>query len=82
VQTWYHPLRRVIAWASSDYITSAIVGLNIFSPPPSSQRFRGTHARLVSFLERLDRALGAIPPFSQCGDHFVVVLRLRTTGGK
>jgi ubiquinone/menaquinone biosynthesis C-methylase UbiE len=82
VQTWYHPLRRIIACASSDFAAEEIVGLNIFSPPPSSQRFRGAYPTLVSLLERLDRVLDAIPPFSQCGDHIVVVLRLGTAGGR
>jgi ubiquinone/menaquinone biosynthesis C-methylase UbiE len=81
VQTWYHPLRRIVAWASSEYTSETIVGLNIFSPPPSSQRFRRAYPNLVALLERLDRTVDAIPPFSQWGDHFVLVLRLRTTGG-
>lgn len=82
VQAWYHPLRRIIACAASDFASEKIVGLNIFSPPPSSQRFRGTHPKLVSFLEHMDRALDSIPPFSHFGDHIVVVLRLRAVGGK
>lgn len=80
VDTWYHPPRRIIAWASSDFVCEGIVGINIFSPPPSSQRFRGAHPRLVSLLERLDRALDDIVPFSHLGDHVVIVLRLRPAG--
>lgn len=53
--------------------------LGLCAPPPYLQTFADRHPTLVSALERVDDWLGAWPPFRQWGDHFLIVLRRRST---
>lgn len=55
-----------------------IVGLNVFTPPPTSQRAYSGLGRLNTMLEALDDTVAPRFPFNRMGDHFVIVLK-RTT---
>ncbi len=75
VEVFFHSPSSVRAAFSPFFRRSALLGLNILTPPPSSARayqHLGTGRRM---LESVDNAIATIPPFNRLGDHFVVALQ-------
>ena len=75
VPTFYHSPRAVAKHFSPYFSVMGILGLNIFTPPPTSQKAYRRLGRGMRALERLDDALMEIWPFNRVGDHFVIVLK-------
>jgi len=79
--TVYYHSPSCVRHAFSPYFDrTLLIGLNIFTPPPSSTR---AYERLkfgMRFLDALDARVSTRPPFNRIGDHFVMVLR-RTHSG-
>ena len=75
VQVFFHSPSSVRAAFSPAFRRSALLGLNILTPPPSSAR---AYQRLGSgrrILESIDNGIAGIPPFNRLGDHFVIALQ-------
>jgi ubiquinone/menaquinone biosynthesis C-methylase UbiE len=79
VQTFYHSPRKFYDAMYEYFELVELHGLNIFTPPPNSARAYAVLARLLAPLELLDAIVARIPPFSSIGDHYVMVLRRRTS---
>jgi len=56
----------------------SVIGLNIFSPPPSFRTVYKILGQARSVLEALDDATGRFYPFDRLGDHFLIVLERKS----
>jgi hypothetical protein len=75
VEVFFHSPSSVLDAFSPAFRRSLLLGLNIFTPPPSST---GVYRRIGMgrrLLESLDDSVAEIPPFNRLGDHFVIVLQ-------
>jgi len=75
VQTFYYSPADVAAHFAPHFTPVEVLGLNIFTPPPTSVNAYRSLGKAVRFLERVDDALMRTFPFDRLGDHFVIVLR-------
>jgi hypothetical protein len=50
-------------------------GVNIFTPPPTSRLANKLLQPFARVLARLDELVAHVKPFSNSGDHFVIVLQ-------
>jgi SAM-dependent methyltransferase len=76
-RTWYHSVSSISSAARRQFHIVEICGLNVFSPPPSSEKFDMRHRNLVRALDRLDAATASLWPFNRWGDHIMIVFRKR-----
>jgi SAM-dependent methyltransferase len=74
VQTFYYSPDAIAKYFSPYFRTVEILGLNILTPPPTSQRAYRNLGRGMRLLERIDDSLMRRSPFNRIGDHFVIVL--------
>lgn len=49
--------------------------LGLFVPPPYTRAFAERHRTLVSGLQWIEDAVGALPGLRAWGDHFLIVLK-------
>ncbi len=75
VRTWYYSPGRVREVFSAHFVHTQTVGLNIFTPPPSSNRINNILGRSLIVFEKLDDLLCKTWPFNRIGDHYVIVLK-------
>jgi SAM-dependent methyltransferase len=75
VQTFYYSPRAISTHFSPHFATLEILGLNIFTPPPTSQQAYRRFGGGMRLLERFDDTVMRHPPFNRIGDHFVIVLK-------
>jgi SAM-dependent methyltransferase len=73
VRTYYHSPASLAASAPGFRLVR-LLGLNVFSPPPSSVRAAAL-GPLRGLLERLDDLAGTVPAVARLGDHYAAVLR-------
>lgn len=72
-----YPSPRALARAFAPwFVLRRTVGIGVFVPPSSAEPWISAHPRLLSLLERLDRA--AARPLARLGDH--VLLHFERTG--
>lgn len=74
VRTYYHSPTSLAASAPGFRLVR-ILGLNVFSPPPSSVRAAAALGPLRLLLERVDDLAGTLPAVARLGDHYAAVLR-------
>ncbi|MEK9138503.1 MAG: hypothetical protein AAB393_15370, partial [Bacteroidota bacterium] len=75
IRTYYYSPRRVTDAFAPFFACVEAGGLNIFTPPPSSQNAYSLLGKSVRILEKLDDAVFRTYPFHRAGDHFYIVLR-------
>lgn len=75
VRTYYYSPERVVEYFSPHFAKVTLVGLNIFTPPPTSQGAYRTLGKVMHALEWIDDAVMTRFPFNQIGDHFLIVLK-------
>ena len=75
VRTFYYSPERVLSYFSPHFTKLMLVGLNIFTPPPTSQGAYRALGKGMDILERIDVALMKQFPFNRIGDHFLIVLK-------
>jgi SAM-dependent methyltransferase len=75
LEVFFHSPSSVRNAFSPFFRRSGLLGLNIFTPPPSSVRAYQWLRHRGGLLESLDNAIAEIPPFNRLGDHFVIALR-------
>lgn len=78
IQTYYYSPRTVRA-AFRDFAPIELAGLNIFTPPPTSQSAYRIFGKGMRILEHVDDILMRHLPFSTLGDHFLIVLKKSTS---
>ena len=79
VRTFYYSPGAIERCFSPHFSPVEILGLNIFTPPPTSQNAYQRLGRGIRLLERIDDALMETFPFNRIGDHFVFVLKHQGT---
>ena len=79
VRTYYHSPRKLFASFSLQFDLVETVGLNIFTPPPNSTQAYAALGRVMNLLEKLETMTAHLPMFSAMGDHFIMVLRRKTS---
>ena len=79
VQTYYHSPRKFHNAMSHDFDLVEVRGLNIFTPPPNSDRAYSALAGIIPYLHRLDELVSGFRPFSGVGDHYIMVLRRKAS---
>jgi SAM-dependent methyltransferase len=62
-----------------DFVLEHVRGLCIFVPPPYMTALKDNHPRWHERLWRLDRRVAGWPLIRQAGDHFLIVLRKRSS---
>jgi SAM-dependent methyltransferase len=77
VQTYYYSPRAIAKAFGSDFAVLGLHGLNIFTPPPTSQQAYRRFAGAMRVCERIDDRLMNVAPFNHVGDHYVIVLQKR-----
>ncbi|MGA9116560.1 MAG: class I SAM-dependent methyltransferase [Bacteroidota bacterium] len=77
---FYHSPGELRRRLGDAFVHERTLGLNILTPPPTSDRARRRLGRLLPLLEEADRLLSGIRPFHALGDHYVAVFR-RTAAG-
>ncbi len=75
VRTYYYSPAKVIEYFSPHFTKVMLVGLNIFTPPPTSQGAYRTLGKVMHALEQIDDAVMTHAPFNRIGDHFLLVLK-------
>jgi ubiquinone/menaquinone biosynthesis C-methylase UbiE len=75
---YYHSPRSVASRFKAWFEVSNIIGLSIFSPPPSAQSFLRRHPKFTALLERVDSAVESLPPFRSIGDHFIIIMKRKS----
>jgi hypothetical protein len=73
----YYSPRKMMREFAPMFSLVEVVGLNVFSPPPSSANAYRALGKTVSILERIDDAVASVAPFNRLGDHFLIVLERR-----
>jgi SAM-dependent methyltransferase len=71
---YYSPSECVAAFRAAGFRCVSVRALGLFVPPPYMDAFARRHPWLLSVLQRLDDACGALPVLRRMGDHFLVVL--------
>ena len=74
LKVYFFSPREVERQFSAGFRTVSLMGLNIFSPPPSSRGAYRLLGNAVRLLELLDNVVSDISPFNRIGDHFLMVL--------
>ena len=74
IPVYYHSPASVADQFAPHFRKVSVIGLNIFSPPPSSQRAYKILGKGRIALERLDDLVSGLFPFNNLGDHFLIVL--------
>jgi SAM-dependent methyltransferase len=75
VQTFYYSPGTVADVFSPHFTRVEVLGLNIFTPPPTSQQAYRRFGKSIRLFERIDDTVMRHSPFSRFGDHFVIVLK-------
>ena len=71
---YYHSPAQIKRAFSPYFRIKTTIGLNIFTPPPSSSMAYHTLRRVLPLLEKLDDVVSGTFPFNRIGDHFLIVL--------
>jgi hypothetical protein len=75
VPAYYHRLRDVRAAFGPSFVVSAVLGLGVFVPPASRERWwQHVPAPVRRTARWMEDALGARFPFNRLGDYFFVEL--------
>lgn len=74
----YHRFPVLARIVSDAFAVKDVIGFNIVSPPPRSQRFRRKYPRITRFLESVDDLIERLPVLRTVGDHYLVLLKRRT----
>jgi len=75
IRVYFHSPSSIRDSFSPYFNGSMLLGLNIFTPPPSSTRAYQRLGDGAGPLESLDDAFSEVPPFNRMGDHFVIALK-------
>ena len=75
VRTYYYSPRSVVQHFAPHFRVIETLGLNIFTPPPTSLNAYRRLGKGIRLLERMDDVLMRTFPFDRIGDHFVIVLK-------
>ncbi len=75
VQTFYYSPETIQLFFSPHFTRVELHGLNIFTPPPTSQQAYRRIGKGMKLFEKLDEAVMRHPPFNRIGDHFIIVLK-------
>lgn len=75
VQTYYFSPRAVVDAFGPLFTLRSLHGLNIFTPPPTSQQAYRRLGTGMNILEHVDDRLMNHAPFNRLGDHFIIVLQ-------
>ena len=81
VQTYYYSPDMFASHFAPYFERIQLTGLNILTPPPNSTRVYDRFPDFVWALEGIDDKISGLPVFSAIGDHFLMVLRRKQTGG-
>ncbi|MFN0156676.1 MAG: class I SAM-dependent DNA methyltransferase [Bacteroidota bacterium] len=79
VQTFYHSPQNIKKVFCESFTHVVTMGLNIFTPPPSSVNAYRRFGSILPILEKIDDALCRVYPFNRIGDHSMVVLQRKAT---
>jgi ubiquinone/menaquinone biosynthesis C-methylase UbiE len=74
VFVYYHSPDSVAEQFAPYFRKISVIGLNIFTPPPSSETAYRVLGKGRMVLERLDGLLAETFPFNRWGDHFLIVM--------
>ncbi len=75
VQTYYHSPSSVRAAFAGSFEHVRTIGLNVFTPPPTSTNASHAFGSSIRLLEAIDDAVAGFAPFNSIGDHYLLVLR-------
>lgn len=75
VRTFYYSPARVVEVFKPHFTKTLLVGLNIFTPPPTSRHAYRALGRAMRLLEWTDDVVMYRFPFNRIGDHFLIVLK-------
>lgn len=75
VQTYYYSPEAIQRFFSPQFLKVELLGLNIFTPPPTSQQAYRRLGKGMRLFERFDDMVMRLPPFNRIGDHFILVLK-------
>lgn len=79
VRTFYHSPRDFAGAFSLHFEVVELMGLNIFTPPPNSPGAYRLFPTLMGLLEHVDNRISHTYPFTSIGDHYLIVLRRKTS---
>jgi SAM-dependent methyltransferase len=74
VKVYYPTIRQARRVFAPDFRLSRSGGLGVLLPPPYTERWARTHARLVASLDRLERRVESWPLVPWLGDHYILEL--------
>jgi ubiquinone/menaquinone biosynthesis C-methylase UbiE len=77
VQTFFHPVGRVVRSLRAEYTVRRIEAVGLITPPTLMRSFYHRHLRWFAKLHRLEDLLSPLPPFNRLGDHVLIHARLR-----
>lgn len=72
---YYHAPRPVRRMFSAQFEVCALLGINIFSPPPHALSFAQNHVKLTSLLRWIDDRLERFPVLRAMGDHYIIMMK-------
>lgn len=72
---YYSPRQFEQPFARAGFERESLRSIGLAVPPPYCQGFASRHPALISWLQRVDDALGSWPGLRAMGDHFLMVLR-------
>ncbi|MBZ5559104.1 MAG: methyltransferase domain-containing protein [Acidobacteriia bacterium] len=72
---YYAPRAFERSFAAAGFDRVSLRALGLFVPPPYARAFAERHRTLVSGLQWIEDAVGALPGLRAWGDHFLIVLK-------
>lgn len=79
IRVWYFSPAQVTEQSGGWFDPTRAFGLSIISPYPSALRFARRHPAITRFLLAADDRVRSLPLLRSLGDHFVLVLKRKTT---
>lgn len=78
--TYYFSVGQVQRAFAKDFTMVSLRGVASWSPPPFMEKVPQRFPRAYAFLQRMDEALSAVPPFNHFADQFILTLRYTPKG--
>ena len=76
-KTWYYNPSYVIRALKADFEVLSLKGICITVPPPFIENFVERYPRWFSVLQRIDRHIAGLFPFTYCCDQYMITLQLK-----
>jgi hypothetical protein len=76
---YYHSPHSLARVFRPSFDLKQITGISLLGPAPQSTSFVRRHPKLARRLESLDEIVGDLPIIRSMGDHYMIVLRRRSS---